>query len=108
MGVAVEINGKKKEVSKAELAKAQKMRRRASQAEVSSHFSSTEGRRLSKLEQNLYVVEKAIALANTEEKEDEETGNKVELEEAPEKEKRKIKERGQQSILSYRRKEKTS
>merc|ERR1712228_546188 len=31
--------------------------------------------------------EKAIALANTEEKEDEETGNKVELEEAPEKEK---------------------
>merc|ERR1711953_549047 len=85
--VAVEINGKKEEVSKAELAKAQKMRRRASQAEVSSHFSSTEGRRLSKLEQNLYVVEKAIALANTEEKEDEETGNKVELEEAPEKEK---------------------
>merc|ERR1712165_428700 len=68
--VAVEINGKKKEVSKAELAKAQKMRRRASQAEVSSHFSSTEGRRMGKLEQNLYVVEKAIALANTEEKED--------------------------------------
>jgi hypothetical protein len=63
-------DGKTKEVTKADIHSAQKMRRRASQAAVSSHLASESGRRLSALEKGLYVVDKAIELANQEEDED--------------------------------------
>merc|ERR1712228_812453 len=64
-------DGKKEEVTSADAGKAQKMRRRASQAAVSAHLASQTGRRLSKLEKDLYVVDKAIELANQEEVEEE-------------------------------------
>jgi len=83
-------NGKTKEVStSSDLRNAQKMRRRASQAAVSTHLSSESGRRLSALEKGLYVVEQAIELANKEETEDVKLGVKLEdeVEEAPPKEK---------------------
>jgi len=80
-------DGKKEEVTLADAGKAQKMRRRASQAAVSAHLASQTGRRLSKLEKDLYVVDKAIELANQEEDEDEKLGNKIEVEEEPAKEK---------------------
>jgi hypothetical protein len=64
-------DGKQEEVTSADAGKAQKMRRRASQAAVSAHLASQTGRRLSKLEKDLYVVDKAIELANEEEDEDE-------------------------------------
>merc|ERR1712080_186494 len=59
----------------------------ASQAAVSAHLASQTGRRLSKLEKDLYVVDKAIELDNKEEDEDEKLGNKIEVEEEPVKEK---------------------
>jgi len=75
--VTVTTDGKSKEVSTpSDLAKAQKMRRRASKAAVSKHLQSDGGRRLSNLEKGLYVVDKAIELANQEEQEDTKLGLK--------------------------------
>merc|ERR1712130_558236 len=48
----------------------------ASKAAVSKHLSSDGGRRLSNLEKGLYVVDKAIELANQEEQEDVKLGIK--------------------------------
>jgi len=81
--VAVDTgDGKTEEVATTtDLGKAQKMRRRASQAAVSAHLTSETGRRLSKLEKDLYVVDKAIELANQEEDEDLIIGDKPEVEE---------------------------
>lgn len=67
-------DGKKEEVDKADVHKAQKMRRRASQAAVSSHLASESGRRLSALEKSCYVVDKAIELAEQEQEEDQKLG----------------------------------
>merc|ERR1712080_599926 len=71
-------DGKEKEVTANEIRKTQKLRRRASQVAVSSHLTSESGRRLSALEKNLYVVDKAIELANQEEEEDAKLGLGVE------------------------------
>jgi len=70
-----------------ELRTAQKMRRRASQAQVSTHFTSDSGRRLSALEKGLYIVDNAIKLADQEEEEDVTLGVEVEVEEESPKEK---------------------
>lgn len=77
--VTVTSDGKSKEVStSSELRTAQKMRRRASQVAVSAHLASDSGRRLSALEKGLFVVNKAVELANKEENEDTELGVEVE------------------------------
>jgi len=81
-------DGKTEEVGTGgELVTAQKMRRRASQAQVTKHLSGDSGRRLSALEKGLYVVDKAIELANQEEDEDVTLGIEVEVEEESAKEK---------------------
>jgi len=79
--VAVEIgDGKKEEVTTAtDLGKAQKMRRRASQAAVHAHLTSDAGRRLSKLDKDLYLVDQAIQLANQEQQEDEKLGKDTDI-----------------------------
>lgn len=64
-----------------ELIKSQKMRRRESQAIVSSHLTSDSGRRLSSLEKGVYVVEKAKELAEKEAEEDASLGVTEEVEE---------------------------
>lgn len=78
-------DGKTEEVSTAsDLHNAQKMRRRASQAAVTKHLNTDGGRRLSNLEKGIYVVDKAIELANQEEEEDTKIGNAAENEEVEE------------------------
>jgi len=79
--VAVDTgDGKKEEVSTAaDLGKAQKMRRRASQAAVHAHLTSDAGRRLSKLDKDLYLVDQAIQLANQEQEEDEKLGKDTDI-----------------------------
>lgn len=84
--ISVTTDGKTKEVATvSELANAQKMRRRASQALVSAHLASETGRRLSSLEKGNFVVEKAKELANQEQEEDAKLGADEEVEDEPEK-----------------------